>query len=113
MKPDTQIVPHIYVITRKDLSFPVAAVQSSHAVIEATQAFYDPQTSPHPNLVFTAVQNEKELLVWAAKLSKSDIRFKIWQEPDLNNKPTAIASEPVYGSQRKFFRELKLLNCGK
>ena len=84
-------------------------MQSAHAVMEASQAFYDPQTSQHPFLVLTTVCDEKQLSKWANKLNRLDIAHKVWREPDLGNTITSIASEQVFGEQRKFFRDLQLL----
>lgn len=99
---------YIYVITRKDLTFPQQAVQAGHAIFEAAKLFEYTQADP-PYLVLTTVRDEHELLKWARKLSLTDIRFKVWQEPDLKNQVTAICSAPVYGDQRKFFSSLQLL----
>ena len=99
---------YIYVITRRDLPFPVNAVQSCHAAIEASQAFYDPQTSDHPHLVLTAVRDEQRLCKWISKLEKANIEHKVWYEPDLES-ITAVATTLVSGEQRRFFRDLQLL----
>ena len=101
--------PYIYIITRKDLTFPQKAVQSSHAAIEAAHAFYDPQVIDHPHIVLSELPSELHLLKLIDKLSAENLRLIIWREPDLNNEITAIATEPIFGAKRKLFRRLQLL----
>ena len=100
--------PYIYIITRKDLTFPQKAVQSSHAAIEAANAFYDPKVVDHPHLVLSELPSELHLLKLVDKLSLEGLRFIIWREPDLNE-ITAIATEPIFGAKRKLFKKLQLL----
>jgi len=41
------------------------------------------------------------------KLNDSDIEHEMFYEPDIQQH-TAIATEPIYGDRRKFFRKFKL-----
>ena len=101
-------VSYVYVITRSDLSLPTQAVQSGHALYEASQQHYN-KDDEHPHFVFTSVKNEGELYRWIGKLERLGVRFYAWSEPDMDNELTAIATEPVYGSGRRFFKNLKLV----
>jgi len=44
----------------------------------------------------------------ASSLKLKNIRFKEFREPDIGNQLTAIATEPVYGEQREFFKKYQL-----
>ena len=83
------------------------AVQCCHAAITATQAFKQPKR--HPSLVLCEVKNELHLAKIINKLEGTDIKFKTFREPDLNNSITALATEPIRGDKRKFFEHLPLL----
>lgn len=97
-------------IVRKDLPFPVQAVQTSHAVLESSNNFPDYfKNIPHPYLVLTSVKSELQLLNWAKKLKDAGIKFSLWKEPDLRNETTSLATIPVYGETRFIFKNLQLL----
>ena len=110
---DTQDTPHkfVYVIVRNDLSIPQKAVQSCHAVIEATKAFKQPEE--HPSVIICTVPSEYDLVDYFSRLEKNNISFKVFQEPDLDNQFTALATEPIYGKHRKVFSNLPLLRGGE
>lgn len=95
-------------ISRQDISLPAQAVQSGHALYEASQLFYSKKDN-HPHFVFTHVKDERELFYWLSKLERHDIRHISWREPDMFNELTAIVTEPVYGEDRRFFKKLKLM----
>ena len=60
----------------------------------------------HPHLVFCKTNNlEKEL----SRLRENNISHKPFYEPDLDNRLTAIATEPISGDSRKHFRKLQLV----
>lgn len=63
----------------------------------------------HPHFVLTCVKDESELIKWICKIKQSNLECSIWKEPDMSNEITAVAVQPVYGDQRRFFRKLKLL----
>ena len=62
-----------------------------------------------PHLILCEVPNENDLLE-AAQHIKPHITIYLFYEPDLNNQLTAIATEPITGIQRQYFRKFKLLN---
>lgn len=99
----------MYLFVREDLPHPVKIVQTSHAAIAATQQFY-PQKTPDPlHLVLIGAKNEEQLIRINEYLSCHSIRASMFFEPDLNNQCTSIATEPLFGDQRKPLRKFQLL----
>ncbi len=101
----------MYVFVRKDLSHPQQVVQASHACIEATKAYLDPQLE-HPHLVVVGVNDESRLFKTASKLDKIGIRYKTFIEPDRDDEATAIATEPIFDDARHHFKNYTLLGSG-
>ncbi len=83
-------------------------VQASHACIEATKAFLDHDLE-HPHLIVLAVKDEAALFKSADKLASAGIQFRVFTEPDRNGEATALATEVIFGEQRRFFRNYQLL----
>ena len=67
-------------------------------------------------MVLCAVRDEAKLASWIDKLTRKDIRFITWTEPDRDNELTAIATEMLSGKQRRLLRDLQLMkgecSCG-
>lgn len=95
----------MYVLVRNDLSTPQKAVQSAHAAIEASRAFIK-HGEEHPSVIILVVKSEHKLKVIADKL---DVKYRAFFEPDIGNQLTAIATAPISGEQRQFFRKFQLL----
>ena len=96
---------YIYVIVRNDLSNAQKAVQSSHAVIESSRKFL-PINAEHPSVIILIVKNQKKLI----KISEHmDLEHVVFREPDIGNEMTAIASRPVMGDEREYFKKYQLL----
>lgn len=89
-------------VTRRDLRPGQQSVQSSHAAIQFI--FEHPETSQawfkDPYLVQLSVENEEALIRLMYKLEKSQIKFSVFREPDLDNQITAIAIEPSEKTRR-------------
>lgn len=89
-------------VTRRDLNPGQQAVQSSHSL--AQFIFDHPQIAQiwfkDPYLAQLSVENEEDLNLLIFKLEKSNIKYSIFREPDLNNQITAIAIEPSDKSRR-------------
>jgi len=102
----------VYVFVRKDLPHPQQVVQASHACIEATKAFLDPDLE-HPHLVVVGVNDEHRLFKCANKLERAGVKFKMFLEPDRNDEYTALATEPVFGETRTIFRNYTLLGASE
>lgn len=88
---------------------PQIAVQSIHSAIDATKSFPQPQKTCSVVLCTLPV-NELELFM--LKLEREGIKYCSFYEPDIGNVLTSIATEPVYGTQRKVFKKLKMLKGG-
>lgn len=97
-----------YVVVRNDLSAAQKAVQSCHASIEAARYFLKDKDE-HPSLVLCVVKNEAKLQSIIKELYDKNIRIKTFREPDIGNQLTAIATEPLYGDDRKALSRFQLL----
>ena len=104
-----QIPEYVYVLVRGNLTYPQKCVQSCHAAMEAAKYFLPDYNKDHPHLVICEVENEDNLKKAIKKLQQTDIQYKIFQEPDIGNEITAIATEPLAGEKRKFFKRYQLL----
>jgi hypothetical protein len=92
------------------LSTPQQAVQSCHAAIEAALSFG--HLPDHPSVIICGIDSETKLLNAQKKLVALGIKCHPFYEPDIGNQLTAVACEPVYGEQRRAFRQYQLLqNC--
>ena len=109
--------PYLYVVVRKDLSFPQKCVQSIHSVFELTslESFKPPQVAGtkseilHPNVVLCEVQDERRLFKLAQRLEKEGVRCVLFQEPDLDDQYTSLATEIIYADRRFLFKNLQLV----
>ena len=84
---------------RTDLPTAQQIVQSVHAAYEAGIRFGDPNNIA--SVVVCSVPNEEELLRTKERLDSREIRSYVFREPDIGGQATAIATEPIYGPQRK------------
>jgi len=55
-----------------------------------------------------AVRDEERLERAAEKLERKGIRLRRWREPDIDQL-TAIATEPISGDARRYFKDFQLL----
>lgn len=97
----------MYVIVRRDLSNAQKAVQSCHACIEAAREYIKPGDE-HPSVIICEVRSEDKLRMIMNEL-EGKIKFKAFQEPDIGNEYTAIATEPVFGAVRQLFKRFQLI----
>lgn len=98
---------YVYVIVRKDLSPAQRAVQSCHAVIEATRNFN--MMGEHPSVIICEVKSEHKLREIAEALTGKSIKYSMFCEPDRMYEATAIASEPLRLEKRDAFKRFQLL----
>ena len=107
----TQAQDHafVYVFVREDLSPPQQAVQSCHAVIEATKAFDIEQLSDHPSVIILSAKDEKRLHRVRNYLVEQGIRHVHFYEPDIDDQLTALATEPIFSDRRDAFSKYQLL----
>jgi pentose-5-phosphate-3-epimerase len=97
------------VLVRGNLTYPQKCVQSCHAAMEAAKYFLPQYNKEHPHLVVCEVKTEDHLKKTIEKLNRTDIQYKVFREPDIGNELTAIATEPLFGDKRKFFKKFQLL----
>lgn len=83
-------------------------MQSCHAAIEARHFF--PANLGTPNLILLGVDSEQELFRVLGRIQQAGIKHQAFYEPDVGDQLTAIATEPVYGSTRRFFKKYSLFN---
>lgn len=89
-------------VTRRDLAPGYQAVQASHSSIQFI--FEHPEISKiwfkDPYLAHLSIENEVELEKLMAKLTKSNITYSVFREPDINNQITSITIEPSDKTRR-------------
>lgn len=84
-------------------------MQSIHAAIEATRDGIIPHNITHPHLVLCSIPDECTLRSYMDRLDVYGIKYRPFYEPDRDNELTAIATEPLSGSNRRHFRNAPLL----
>ena len=96
---------YMYVVIRNDLSNAQKAVQGSHAAIESGRKFLQ-KGDKHPFVIFILVKNKQRLERLSESLGFEHVMFR---EPDIGDEATAIATRPLYGSERKKFSRYQLM----
>src|SRR4051812_17716371 len=105
----------MYVLVRTDLPGSQVTVQAAHAVIEATKHYTFPADSRcssefiHPHLIICGVENEEKLLTEHERLAKIGVKTRVFYEEDRGGEATALASEIVFGGNRRHFRKYQLI----
>lgn len=94
----------LFVLIRKDLSQSQQAVQAGHVVAEY---LLHSQTPSWKNeiLVYLGVKNLNQLEKYKYLFSREGINYIEFREPDLNNEPTAIATD----IENKYVQKLNLI----
>ena len=100
---------HVYVAVRRDIPLAHQAVQAVHAGISAARELI-PDSIAHLNLVLCTVPDQSALLGLLARCNAAGVQTRVFVESDMDNQPTALASEPVDGARRRLFRDLPLFN---
>ncbi len=83
-------------------------VQASHAACEAGIRLISPEIE-HPHFVLLGVANEAALIEQFEFIKQRGFPVVAFREADLGDSVTALASGPIYGEDRKFFRHLNLI----
>lgn len=99
---------YLYIIVCEDLSKPQQIVQSSHAAIEAAR-FYLTKTSKHPSVIVCGIPSEDYFQGIFQYLEMKNIDFQIFREPDIGNKITAIATQPLNRHRKKAMSKFNLI----
>lgn len=87
-------------------------VQACHASLEAARAFL-PTEHEHPFVIVCGVRDERRLWRCLNRIEQAGIRCRAFFEPDLDDQLTAVATEPVFGTQRRVFRPFPLLSANR
>jgi hypothetical protein len=100
---------HVYVVVRQDLPSHIQTVQACHAAICVARNRLIQDDEDHPSLVVLTVPDSASLIEMSCRLSKLGITHRTFLEADLDDQPTALATEPLAGKQRRVFADLPLL----
>lgn len=98
-------------VSRKDLSIGMQAVQSGHAAIQFQHEHPELAKNWFHNsnyLIFLSAKDEEELNSLIDRAQSQNIQVSVFREPDINNEITAIALEPCVQS-RKLTSGLQLM----
>lgn len=100
---------YMYIVVRTDLSVPQQCVQAGHAILEMTRTCF-PNLTTHPSMVIVGVKNEYQLRkTIQALVEHGKIPFAAFREPDRDNEFTALATVPLSGKDRDFFKKYQLI----
>ena len=103
MQTENQI-PYTYCFIRKDLPFTQQIIQAAHATQEITKKFEHPEQTCH--FILLEANDRSHLSDIKLKLQDKGIEHEYFFEPDINEF-TSIATKPIYGKERNFFRKFK------
>jgi hypothetical protein len=95
------------VLVRTDLTLPQQFCQAIHAAYEAGLHLTEPTNDIHYTVV-CQVPNEEALLKAQHDIERKGIRTIAFQEPDLGNQTTALATEPIVADDRRKLAKYKL-----
>lgn len=100
---------YTYVLVRTDLPDAQVAVQACHAAMASQRAF-GRDDAPHPHLVLCGVEGEKVLTQEFERLKALGVPCCSWNEDDLDDSLTAVATAPLEGKQRRAMKRHRLLS---
>lgn len=92
----------LFVLVREDLDISYRFVQGAHAVAEWSLKY--PDQWKNETLIFLSVKNEFQLIKWIEKLKIKKMKYVCFNEPDIGNEITAIATL----GDNEIFKKLKL-----
>ena len=62
----------------------------------------------HPNLVLLTTPDKASLSMIESRCREAGVQFRTFLEADMDNQPTALATEPINGQGRKLFADMRL-----
>jgi len=95
------------VLVRTDLTLPQQICQTAHAAYEAALHLTEPTNDIH-HIVVCRIPSETQLLKAQYNIEQKGIRTILFQEPDIGNQATALATEPIAASDRRKLSKYKL-----
>lgn len=101
--------PYMYIFIRKDLTVPQQIVQASHAALEAGFAYNQPAGSTY--IVLISIKNQSDLTKVSDRLTSQGIDHQKFFEPDYDTGYTAIATRPLFGTEREPLKRYSLYTC--
>lgn len=102
---DRNLASYLFAAVRSDLSAVQQGVQLCHATaLAAANGGLDPDT----RFVLVSVKNKDELLLLAASLAEDGIAFDLFEEPDYQIGPSALATHKIKFKSGKRFSRLPL-----
>lgn len=98
---------YIYGFVRKDLAQVQRIIQFGHASFEVgvEQGHTGARLPSPPNVCLFQVADERELIAVVQALQKTQIKFHAFYESDYDAGYTALATEPISGEARLFFKD--------
>jgi hypothetical protein len=81
-------------------------IQAAHATQEITKSTEQPDKTSH--FILFEAKDENDLKRIKLRLDDRGIKSHMFHEPDYDTGYTAIATAPIYGDERKFFRKFKM-----
>ena len=87
---------------RTDLPIEQQIVQAAHAALEAGRDLEKPKSISH--LILLKVDSQDELIKISEDLTRLNIQYHMFYEPDYNRGYTSIATEPIYDRNPYFFK---------
>lgn len=103
---------YLYGISRRDLPVHQQAIQAAHAQFE----YLREQSSgmgQHPNFVWLAVENKRDLLNLHASLKSFGIKVLAWSDEDYEGYEISAISCLMVDSERHLLQDIDLWNCGQ
>lgn len=97
----------MYVLVRTDLSLPQQMCQAAHAAHESGRHLAE-RSSSISSIVICAVPSEPALLDARDRLQHHGLRTVLFREPDLGDRATALATEPLPSSRRNILSRYPL-----
>lgn len=95
-------VHKLTVITRRDITPGYQAIQSAHSVAQFIfdYPYIAQKWNSNPYLAGLSVENEQELKQLIEKLQKTNLKYSIFRESDIDDQITAICIEPSEETRR-------------
>ena len=100
------LIPYTYCFIRKDMPHFYQIIQAAHATQEITKQIDHPEKTCH--FILFEAKNEADLQKIKTKLDMKGIKSHMFNEPDYGTGYTSIATEPIYGDDRQFFKKFKM-----
>jgi hypothetical protein len=103
------MTPYTYCFIRKDMPTHYQIIQAAHATQEITKEIDHPENTCH--FILFEAKDEQDLIDIKMRLEDKGIKSHMFHEPDYDTGHTAIATEPIYGNDRRFFKKFKMFTA--